>query len=239
MESDRQMSMDLFERALPRRHRKPAPVGQRLSKAVGTLTFSMWLGWGGAGLALASGFFAHELGMVEPGGHAREALLRSLPLVAVFAAVALYIKFALLNTFLRVAEMFPKAESQPMRMYWTPSKALVHKYVELLPGEDSAQDADEDAADGVSSGPVEPAEPVRAVVEKNLRRFDTSTRTIPVTVHLDPKDPELRVLIDDGRFLYAGNILAKDEQPPSFAKRAAGFTLFILFVLFLARLGMA
>lgn len=217
------MSRDLFEKVLTR-DRKPAPIEQRLPKVVSTITFASLLGWAGAGFTLVSGVFARQLGLAATQQEAFAALLQTLPLATVFIGCALYVQMAMLRKFKRAQNIFPRMESQPMRMRWTPAKALVHKYVELFPPQ-----SDDDSA------PV--SEPVaRALVEKNLRRFDTSTWEKPVTVHLSPEDPDRRVLIDDGRFLYAGRILAKDEVPPSLAQRAMVFLAFAVAVGVLAGL---
>lgn len=215
------MSMDLFEKVLAR-DRKPAPIEQRLPKVVSTITFASLLGWAGAGFTLMSGAFARQLGLAATRQEAFAALLQTLPLTVVFIGCALYVQTTMLTKFKRAQSLFPRMESQPMRMRWTPAKALVHKYVELLPPR--SNDDSESA----------PAPVARALVEKNLRRFDTSSWEKPVTVHLSPEDPDRRVLIDDGRFLYAGRLLAKDETPPSIARRALVFMGFALVVGLLA-----
>lgn len=227
------MSMDLFEKVLART-RKPGPVTKRLPKSIGTLKFATMLGWGGAALALASGLFPVELGLVTESEQRLGAFLRSLPLVAVFAGVAVYMRFSLLGRFMQAAKMFPKAEKQEMRMRWTPAMAVLRKVVELYPApvyDDAAEDSDATEKDNEPDydNPV-----ARAVVEKNLRRFDLATWVAPVTVYLDLNDPERRVLIDDGRFLYAGSILAKDEPLPSPIKRNGVILLYALFVALLA-----
>ncbi len=202
------MSMDQFERVISRQ-RTPAPVEQRLPKTVLVQSVAMWLGWGGAALTIFSGLWAQRLGLATTSEEATGMLLRGLPLATVFIGSALYVRWGLLGKFLAARDMFPKAEKQSMRMRWVPYKALVEKYVELLP----APEDDEKPDDKTPTL-------ARATVEKNLRRFDTTTWVKNVTVYLDPDDPERRVLIDDGRFMYAGRILAKGETPPSVARRA-------------------
>ena len=218
--------MDLFEKVLTRQ-RDPGPVEHRLPKTIGTLTFAYWVAIAGALLTILSTLLAPQLNMENTGEGTRSLFFRSLPLVLVFIGTAFYVRKVMLARFLCAKRILPDAERQTMRMLWTPSKAIIHKYVELYSPSTGAQENDED------NGPTPVA---RAAVEKNLRRFDTRTWEAEVTVLLDPEDPDKSVLIDDGRFLYAGHILAKDEAPPALSKRLALLAGFVGLLLLAARL---
>lgn len=222
------MSMELFEKVLARQ-RDPGPVEKRLPKAVGTLTFAYWVGLTGAALTVLSGVLAPQLGMVEQGEKPMDVFLRSLPLAVVFLGAALYVRWGVLAQFLQARMLLPDAERQRMRMRWTPGKAIVHKYVELF--------AVDEEDDGTGAEAAKRAPVARAAVEKNLRRFDTRTWEAEVTVLLDPESPARGVLIDDGRFLYAGRILAKGEPAPSLFRRLVVLGGFAALVVLLAALG--